>query len=261
MGAVLIIPPQYTPVQVPRCVGSRRSRYGAESRLRRHAHQGRRQGEQLHNFNKRSRISPTSIKCLLSWAFCRTCVPCSTSHQIFCDNHRALNLAMSRGSCGTTAFIGLKGDRIASNYLGQSCFSRHCIVDESSVILVPDSTTKEQLQLLSVLGCGQITGAGAVLNVLKPTQGKSCWSSLCPEQLTLRRRNHHRGLWHRSCGGRRHHGGGDLSNGEDHCDRPQGEPARVGEKVWRDAHDQRELRRRRSGDQGLDRRKGRRFCG
>ncbi|KAL8286504.1 hypothetical protein RQP46_004521 [Phenoliferia psychrophenolica] len=111
-------------------------------------------------------------KCLLSWAFCQTCTQCSDGHQIFCEKTFELNSMMAR-SCGTPAFSSKDGTPIASSFLGQSCFARHCLVDESSVIVVPATTSKEQLELLSVLGCGQITGAGAVLNILKPKQGST----------------------------------------------------------------------------------------
>lgn len=43
--------------------------------------------------------------------------------------------------------------------------AHHCIASERSVIKVPSD---EPLELLSPLGCGIMTGAGAMLNVVKP---------------------------------------------------------------------------------------------
>lgn len=48
--------------------------------------------------------------------------------------------------------------------------SRHCVSSERSVIKVPKDAP---LELLAPLGCGIMTGAGALLNVVKPTKTSS----------------------------------------------------------------------------------------
>ena len=55
-------------------------------------------------------------------------------------------------------------------FFGQSAFAQHAVVVENSVVKVPDDT---DLVMLSPLGCGLQTGAGALLNLLKPTKSSS----------------------------------------------------------------------------------------
>lgn len=156
---------------------------------------------------------------LLSWSFCRTCLTCAEGHPAHCDSWPLLNLTGNR-ACGTPAFSTTSNEPIKSSFLGQSSFARHLVADESSVILVPAETSKEDLEIMSVLGCGMITGAGAVLNILRPKQGVSCSPSSFPlfprAAESLLRRLHHRGIWNRSSGSSSHHGSGHLSPLEDH---------------------------------------------
>lgn len=55
-------------------------------------------------------------------------------------------------------------------FFGQSMFAKHALVAENSVVKVPNDT---DLVTLSALGCGFQTGAGGVLNFLKPSKDSS----------------------------------------------------------------------------------------
>lgn len=59
---------------------------------------------------------------------------------------------------------------MTSHFFGQSSFSRYTVATERSVIKVP---AYAKLEYLAPLGCGIMTGAGAMLNVVKPTKSSS----------------------------------------------------------------------------------------
>ena len=54
------------------------------------------------------------------------------------------------------------------HFFGQSSLARHALVDERSLVKMPDDAP---LAILAPLGCGIQTGAGAVLNALRPEAG------------------------------------------------------------------------------------------
>jgi aryl-alcohol dehydrogenase len=59
---------------------------------------------------------------------------------------------------------------IHGNFFGQSAFARHALADERNVVKVPKDLP---LELLGPLGCGIMTGAGAVMNTFHPKPGSS----------------------------------------------------------------------------------------
>ncbi|KAJ9104941.1 hypothetical protein QFC19_003736 [Naganishia cerealis] len=64
----------------------------------------------------------------------------------------------------------VKGGSVYGAFFGQSSLARMALVNESSCVKVPDDT---DLETLAPLGCGLMTGAGAVINRLKPTPDSS----------------------------------------------------------------------------------------
>lgn len=61
-------------------------------------------------------------------------------------------------------------DRVNGYFFGQSSFASYAITTPRNIVKIPNSIP---LTLPGVLGCGVQTGAGAVLNVLKPQPGQS----------------------------------------------------------------------------------------
>ncbi|OBT72135.1 hypothetical protein VF21_08770 [Pseudogymnoascus sp. 05NY08] len=104
---------------------------------------------------------------LTSYTSCGTCPSCTTHHTSFCRTWEHDNFGVGRPD-GSKAYSSStsSGEAITSHFFGQSSFARHAVVMERSVIKVPADAP---LQLLAPLGCGIMTGAGAMLNVLKPT--------------------------------------------------------------------------------------------
>lgn len=102
---------------------------------------------------------------LLSFNTCGTCKPCSTGHPAFCLTHPQVNHNAVRISDRSTPARLEDGRAVRSQYFGQSSFSKMSVVNEKCVVKCPHP---EKMDIYAPIGCGFQTGAGTVLNVLKP---------------------------------------------------------------------------------------------
>lgn len=107
---------------------------------------------------------------VLGFNSCGACGQCLSGHPAYCTSFYAADFGGRRLSDGTAAFHDANGEPVSSHFFGQSSFSALSNVAERCVVKVAPSTP---LELLGPLGCGLQTGAGAVLNVLKPWAGSS----------------------------------------------------------------------------------------
>jgi aryl-alcohol dehydrogenase len=105
---------------------------------------------------------------VLSYAHCATCDHCAGGIPQHCRHFNALNLSGSRLD-GTTPLSNSDGPVLGA-WFGQSSWARHAVVSEQNVVKVDAGVP---LELLGPLGCSLQTGAGAVLNTLKPPPGSS----------------------------------------------------------------------------------------
>lgn len=105
---------------------------------------------------------------VLGPATCGNCEQCLSGHPQYCSEFFAYNFGGTRTD-GTTSFHD--GDTaISSNFFGQSSFASTINVKARNAVKVGNDVP---LELLGPLGCGIMTGSGAVLNVLKPGPGES----------------------------------------------------------------------------------------
>lgn len=104
---------------------------------------------------------------VLSFAHCGKCENCLTGHPTVCSIFNDLNFggAMDDG----THRLCQHGTEIGT-FFGQSSFGTHAIVNAQNAVKVDPEV---DLRLLGPLGCGIQTGAGTVLNRLKPGFGSS----------------------------------------------------------------------------------------
>jgi aryl-alcohol dehydrogenase len=105
---------------------------------------------------------------VLGFTSCGHCAQCAAGHPAYCASFPPLNFGGARAD-GSTSLTD-DGARVSSHFFGQSSFATHANVSERSVARVPATVP---LELLGPLGCGVTTGAGTVLNVLKPAPGSS----------------------------------------------------------------------------------------
>lgn len=82
----------------------------------------------------------------------------------------AVNITARRLADQSTPAKLSDGRRVASQFFGQSSFLRHSIVSQFSAVICPHP---EQLELYASLGCGFQTGAGTILNALRPAVSDS----------------------------------------------------------------------------------------
>lgn len=107
---------------------------------------------------------------LLSAYFCRTCKRCTTGHPSTCQNGM-LNLMGTRSDGSTTSTRKSDGKPLKSPFFGQSSFSRMSLVQESCVVKFPGKA--DDMGIYAACGCGFQTGAGTILNILKPKEDES----------------------------------------------------------------------------------------
>jgi aryl-alcohol dehydrogenase len=63
------------------------------------------------------------------------------------------------------------GAPMNANFFGQSSFATHAIAHQRNVVRVPDSAAHVPLERLAPIGCGLMTGAGAVLRSMEVRSG------------------------------------------------------------------------------------------
>ncbi|KAF7556517.1 hypothetical protein G7Z17_g1375 [Cylindrodendrum hubeiense] len=102
---------------------------------------------------------------LLSFNVCGRCKQCVADNPSCCHIHSPVNVGSVRLSDGSTPARLLDGTSVRSQCFGQSSFARMSVVAERSVVKCP---YPESLSYFSPLGCGFQTGAGTLLNALKP---------------------------------------------------------------------------------------------
>lgn len=107
-------------------------------------------------------------KVILSVGYCGHCAPCATGMPVYCHDHQAINWAGSRLDGSVSLHDGARA--VHSHFFGQSSFANYAVVNQSSAVKVADDAP---LAALGPFACGIMTGAGAVMNSLKPEPGSS----------------------------------------------------------------------------------------
>ncbi|RKQ34253.1 NAD(P)-dependent alcohol dehydrogenase [Oceanobacillus halophilus] len=104
---------------------------------------------------------------VLSFAHCGHCDNCLTGHPTVCDTFNDLNFG---GTHDDHTHRLSKDGQPLSTFFGQSSFGTFAIAHERNVVKVDKDV---DLALLGPLGCGIQTGAGTVLNRIKPEFGST----------------------------------------------------------------------------------------
>jgi len=99
----------------------------------------------------------------LAFTSCGVCKQCRTASPSYCAQFDALNFGGSRAD-GSSA-LTIDGKPVYGHFLGQSSFATYAVANVRSVVKLPDSA---DLRNAGPFGCGFMTGAGTVVNILKP---------------------------------------------------------------------------------------------
>jgi aryl-alcohol dehydrogenase len=101
----------------------------------------------------------------MSYDSCGACATCTKHVGVYCHRFFDHNFAASRASDGSSVL----GD-VHAHFFGQSSFATHAVARERNLVKLTGSIP---LHLAAPFGCGIQTGAGAILNVLKPEPGST----------------------------------------------------------------------------------------
>ncbi len=105
---------------------------------------------------------------VMTYDSCGRCGTCREHAPFYCEEFFGHNFAAGRQD-GTTA-LTQDGKPIRSHFFGQSSFATFAICREDNAVRVPADVP---LELLGPLACGFQTGAGAVINGLRVSAGRS----------------------------------------------------------------------------------------
>ncbi|HEX6341011.1 alcohol dehydrogenase catalytic domain-containing protein [Umezawaea sp.] len=102
---------------------------------------------------------------VISFASCGGCGSCRAGLPAHCASATALNGSGRRPDGSPTILVD--GEPVFGAFFGQSSFAAAAVADARSCVPVGDVPP----EVAAPLGCGFLTGAGAVLNVLRPVPG------------------------------------------------------------------------------------------
>ena len=105
---------------------------------------------------------------VMGFAACRACPQCDAGQPAYCRDFAPLNFGGHRADGSTCLHDG--PTPVSSHFFGQSSFGTYAIVAAQNLVKMPIDAP---LELLGPLGCGIMTGAGAVMNALKLQAGES----------------------------------------------------------------------------------------
>jgi aryl-alcohol dehydrogenase len=106
---------------------------------------------------------------ILTFPSCGVCEPCKESHPYACEDN--FQLFFGGNYADGTKRIKTEDGKEVGIMFGQGSFATYAIADQKNTIKVDVSI--DELKALCSLGCGIQTGAGAVLNRMKPRPGSA----------------------------------------------------------------------------------------
>lgn len=106
---------------------------------------------------------------VLSFNYCGRCKNCADDDVAHCLDFVDLNFGGVPRSNGHFP-LSADGQPVHGNFFGQSSFGTYALAHQQNVVPVPKDMP---IEMLGPLGCGVQTGAGAIINSLGVTEGKS----------------------------------------------------------------------------------------
>ena len=103
-----------------------------------------------------------------SFGSCGSCSSCQSGETFHCEEFSTIQLGSRRS--GKSPLRRADGTPVSGAFFEQSSFASHALMTERNVVKVSDQLPAEYL---APLGCGVLTGFGAVSQALKPVAGQS----------------------------------------------------------------------------------------
>jgi aryl-alcohol dehydrogenase len=104
----------------------------------------------------------------MSFNSCGACPTCLSGRSTYCHDFFGRNFGSARPD-GTSA-LSRDGQPVHAHFFGQSSFATHAVANARNVVKLPEGV---RFEVAAPFGCGIQTGAGAVLNVMRPPAGSS----------------------------------------------------------------------------------------
>jgi aryl-alcohol dehydrogenase len=105
----------------------------------------------------------------MSYDSCGRCPTCIKDLGVYCHEFFEHNFAASRAADGSSA-LSRDDELVHAHFFGQSSFATHAVARERNIVSLDDAIP---LEIAAPFGCGIQTGAGSVLNVMRPPAGSS----------------------------------------------------------------------------------------
>ena len=105
---------------------------------------------------------------VISFPWCGECGPCRAGRISYCEHARPLK-SSGRRADGSIP-MSRSGEPVYSCFFQQSSFASFAVAPAKDVVKIRRDAP---IEMLGPLGCGLQTGAGAVLNVMRPAAGQS----------------------------------------------------------------------------------------
>jgi aryl-alcohol dehydrogenase len=99
---------------------------------------------------------------------CGACPSCQRNLPSYCRDMLRRNFGALRADGSSP--LSQNGERLFAQFFGQSSFARHAVAPELSCVKLPADVP---LEIAAPMGCGVITGTGAVIHSLKVGRGDS----------------------------------------------------------------------------------------
>jgi aryl-alcohol dehydrogenase len=106
---------------------------------------------------------------VMSFNSCGTCPSCAIAAPTYCYNFFPNNWSGTRAD--GTPCMHHNGAPMAANFFGQSAWATHAITHDRNTIVLPERFNAIPLDMIAPIGCGLMTGAGAVLNAMAVRRG------------------------------------------------------------------------------------------
>lgn len=106
---------------------------------------------------------------VMGFPYCGTCRTCRAGQPRYCLHGKALMFSGYRLD-GSSPLRRANGEALAGRFFQQSSWATHAVALERQLAKVPDGVDHD---LMGPLGCSISTGAGTVLNELRPRPGSS----------------------------------------------------------------------------------------
>jgi len=114
-------------------------------------------------------VAKPGDRVVMSFNSCGSCPSCDIDAPTYCYNFFPENWAGTRADGSPVMFQN--GAPMNANFFGQSSFATHAIAHQANTVKVPDTASHIPLARIAPIGCGLMTGAGAVLRSMKVRVG------------------------------------------------------------------------------------------